>query len=87
MSSEGEKYTSDTFTKLLLEPLNLNFNTIRSSYVSDFYIRNPYPLERNDLARQMRHSASVANLKYLKRLPKEEEKEQVKEQQEQNKKE
>ena len=67
MSSDGNKYNTNTFTRVLLDPIKLNFNTLRSSYISDFYVKNPYPQERNELARQMRNSMNIAQMKYLKR--------------------
>jgi len=67
-TSSGEKpYSKVTFTKTLLEPIGLNFNILRSSYVSDYYIKNPYPQERMQVARAMRHSKDRAELNYLKR--------------------
>ena len=69
MSSNEKPYPPNKITQVLLEPLNLNFDTLRSSYISDYYLKNPYPLERSKLAKAMRHGPDVAQLKYLKRIP------------------
>jgi hypothetical protein len=67
-TEEGKPYSINSISILLLErPFNLNFNILRSSYVSNFYNNNPYPKEKKDLATKMRHSADTAELNYLKR--------------------
>lgn len=66
-SSNEKPYSKVGFTKTLLEPINLNFHTLRSSYVSDYYVKNPYPQERMQVARMMRHSKSTGETNYLKR--------------------
>lgn len=68
-SSGGKPYSINSISIILLErPFNLNFNILRSSYVSKFYKDNIYPQEREELARKMRHSPNVAALSYLKRI-------------------
>jgi hypothetical protein len=68
-SSDGGPYSLTNFTKVILQPLGLNFNILRSSYISDYYVKHPYPQEREAVAKAMRHDKSQAELKYLKRLP------------------
>jgi hypothetical protein len=67
-TDEGKPYSINSISIILLErPFNLNFNILRSSYVSNFYKHNPYPKEKHELATKMRHSADIAQLSYLKR--------------------
>lgn len=64
----GTPYTLGSFSKVMLEePYNLNFNILRSSYITAFYKDNQYTKERSDLARKMRHAMSRAEVNYLKR--------------------
>lgn len=69
-TSNDTPYSKVAFTKTLLEPIGLNFNILRSSYVSDYYVKNPYPKERANVAKMMRHSVDRAQTSYLKRTPK-----------------
>lgn len=65
---DGKQYSMNSICIVLLErPFHLNFDILRSSYVSNFYQHNPYPLERQELARKMRHSVDIAEKSYLKR--------------------
>lgn len=67
-TEEGTPYSINSISIVLLErPFKLNFNILRSSYVSNFYANNPYPKERKELADKMRHSHERAELSYLKR--------------------
>lgn len=66
-TKEGTPYSSNSISKLLLEiPFGLNFNMLRSSYVSNFYHNNLDMKSRNQLATKMRHSADIAVLSYNK---------------------
>ena len=67
-SDKNEQYSPNTISKLLLErPFNLNFNILRSSYITDFYNKHRYLREREDLARKMRHSRDTSEKNYYKR--------------------
>jgi len=70
-SSDGGPYEASNMTKILLAPLGLNFNILRSSYISNYYVKNPYPKEREELAKAMRHSTNIA-VNYVKRIKKNE---------------
>lgn len=66
--NENQKpYTLGSFSKVLLErPFNLNFNILRSSYVTAFYKEHGNLEARKSLAQKMRHSADVGHLNYYK---------------------
>lgn len=67
VKDNGMPYTINSFTKLLLEdPFNLNFNILRSSYITHFYNTHNNYKDRESLARKMRHSGNVAYLNYFK---------------------
>jgi len=69
-SDNNKPYSINTISALLLErPFNLNFNILRSSYITAFYKKNIYPQEREDLAIKMRHSKEISEKSYLKRDP------------------
>lgn len=70
-SSDGGAYSLTNFTKTILQPLGLNFNILRSSYISDYYVKHPYPQEREQVAKAMRHNMSTGVLRYMKRIPNE----------------
>ena len=60
-------YTMMSFTKNLLEtPFDLNFNILRSSYITEFYNGHQSMKERDALARKMRHHSNVAYKNYFK---------------------
>lgn len=66
-TDKGGPYSMGSISILLLErPFNLNFNILRSSYVSNFYSKNPSLEAKNDLSRKMRHSYKIAELSYNK---------------------
>lgn len=66
-TEEGKPYSMNSICILLLErPFNLNFNILRSSYVSNFYDKNPSLADKNELAKKMRHSVNIAELSYNK---------------------
>ena len=67
-TESNEPYSINSISIVLLErPFNLNFNILRSSYITSFYKKNIYPQERDDLAIKMRHSSEIATLSYVKR--------------------
>lgn len=68
----NNKPYNESTIRILLEPLKLTFNILRSSYISQYYMNNQFLKERTELARKMRHSVDIAQLKYQKRMPKEE---------------
>jgi hypothetical protein len=68
-TEKGEPYTDNAFSKVLLEiPFNLNFNILRSSYVTAFYKDpdNQSMKAKMNLAQKMRHSVGVQMLNYAK---------------------
>jgi hypothetical protein len=67
VKENGDPYSMDSFTKLLLEePYDLSFNILRSSYVTHFYNTHNNFKDRTELARKMRNSAQVGHLNYYK---------------------
>lgn len=66
------QYTNDTiYLMLLYRPFKLNFDVLRSAYVTDFYNKNDSYASRKELARMMRHDQMTAHQKYAKILPEE----------------
>lgn len=67
VKENGEPYDITNFTKHMLEsPFDLNFNILRSSYITYYYSTHNNLKDRQMLARKMRHSKSVAESAYFK---------------------
>lgn len=68
-TESGKPYTKNSFTKVLLEnPFDLNFNILRSSYITNFYKnpKNQSMKEKQLLSQKMRHSLNTAQTAYFK---------------------
>lgn len=69
-TEELEPYSLKSISKVLLQrPFDLNFNILRSSYITN-YFNNPdknYLAARQELSRKMRHSVEKQMLNYEKR--------------------
>jgi hypothetical protein len=66
-SDKGEPYSMNSISKVLLEtPFDLNFNILRSSYVTNYYENNNSLFSKNELARRMRHSQNISQQSYFK---------------------
>ena len=70
-SEKNKPYTLSSFSNVLLEePFGLNFNILRSSYITAFYKEHESLADRKLLAQKMRHSSDVAHLNYFKDVKK-----------------
>lgn len=67
---DDQPYTMNSISKVLLEnPFKLNFNILRSSYITNFFNipDNNFMQARIDLSKKMRHSVDKQQLNYFKR--------------------
>jgi hypothetical protein len=66
-SDKGEPYSMNSISIILLErPFDLNFNILRSSYITNYYENNNSLFAKNELARRMRHSQNISQKSYFK---------------------
>lgn len=68
-TQNGEQYTKNDFSKVLLEnPFKLNFNILRSSYITNYYNapENNNMKKKMELAKKMRHSVITQMTNYAK---------------------
>lgn len=80
-NSLNQAYSNDTIYDLLLHrKYNLNFDILRSAYVTWYHKNNPTYGDREKLAQKMRHSLDIALKNYAKVEDKQEEKPQISEQ-------
>jgi hypothetical protein len=67
---DKQPYSMDSISRVLLErPFKLNFNILRSSYITNYFNLpdNQYLAARQKLAQKMRHSPDQAEKSYFKR--------------------
>lgn len=63
----GDRYTNDTIRECLLKrPFKLNFDTLRSAYITKYHNENKSYDAKVKLAQKMRHDVKTAQIKYFK---------------------